>query len=1160
MVQTTDPAGLRAKAAEFFVEYLRGWTNVWQDHRLGVVNFGSDAPQDKSIPVQPVAAASDKIKQAIWQIQQQVTSQHLGHTIFVTALREAKRLLDEANAFQPGRQPAVIILTDGEPDDGARPKKPLEYFFRETENYVGQNLPRERVPIYVVAIDQQNQYWPSNRPYWERLCQRAIRIESAERGALIPVYMQVMGDLLGLQWEEVKATDVEIPPYLERVSFTLFKVDPEVKLRIVDSEGKEITAQTLGVYHAGESWYESYSIPDPHPGLWKVEPVVPEGGPFLGRMKIYQHSMFFHTTVHSPRTLHPLGKPISFKVEFRRRDGKPVVENPAIPLRIYAKVMIPSATEPSEVNFTRSDSVYRGNQQIEAGQAGIYKVELHVRAVSFDGKQSRIHDEQKDVEVEPLPYLRVDELRAPWHRSAAITARLMQAGELINVERAFHPIESATAVARIRIRPHEPARKIEDAMKPREEGNVTVFQFPLPAVSSFREDMRQMISDLIRFRWRQVFRLTPRRTTDLVEMKIVGQLPDRSSYEGGSVETAYERVEDYKAQHKSIFWKYIEERLIEERRKRTVQEDGRTRQEEEIKPGLLKEDTGRGCLWHAQRFLEILGELYGLTAQNLTGWITARDYPRQIAGAQLAVNAWQTQMTEVTFFERMFGSGGDVRGFCDALSRLLELEQEQMLAQAAKEMFEALRDTCVDLIRDIEVWRSTFESGKRAIVSGLAELAAYRREKTKVVVRRYVTEPPEVNKETGQIKLDEIEQKLFEKYFGRHQTDYEEKVLKPFGWRIDPPGRYFPSDPAEWQARRHLRSALPAEFLPWDELSKDLLRWNYQFEQNLLQIGFFRGLKDEVDIFDVLQMKGEDAADLANRLVNQSTPMLSFSATAQRSEGVNPAEANWFTIWGAFGKATGDSAQLVKDLDAGLRGQRGQPQTLPDLRHEISAIQARHLFVVEAIPQFEDFKREYRKKQRESFRARRAEDAAAQPHVFLEERNAASLEIDFTEVPHTGPTDLRQSHEPLLEPAVVCCLADERFLLNIALALWQGWLAVRPNPATGQVEHVYVMAGGREIKVGGGNPFDALVDFHTDTNVDIADARRDLQERAAGLRSDKRQQGKQAFEDFIKEMEQKAAQPLLSKGVLDRHPEAKQLDQVLRLLLWRDAQKERAYF
>lgn len=625
------------------------------------------------------------------------------------------------------------------------------------------------------------------------------------------------------------------------------------------------------------------------------------------------------------------------------------------------------------------------------------------------------------------------------------------------------------------------------------------------------------------------------------------------------IEKTAELVEYYKAQHKSIFWKYIEERLIEERRKRTVQEDGRTREEEEIKPGLLKEDMGRGCLWHAQRFLEILGELYDLTAQNLTGWITARDYPRQIAGAQLAVNTWQTQMTEVTFFERVFGSGNDVRGFCDTLSRLLELEQEQMLAQAAKEIFEALRDVCADLVDDIEVWRSTFEAGKRAIVSGLAELAAYRREKAKVIVRRYVTDPPNVNKDTGEIKLDEIEQKLFEKYFGRHQTDYEEKVLKQFGWRIDPPGRYFPSDPAEWQARRHLRSTLPAEFLPWDELSKDPLRWNYQFAQNLLQIGFFRGLKEEVDIFDVVHMKEEGAADLANSLVNQSTPLLSFSATAQRSQGVEPTEANWFRLWGAFGKATGASVALAKDLDAKLKGQKGQPQTLPDLRHEISAIQARHLFVVEAIPQFEDFKREYRKKQRESFRARRAEDAAAQPHVFLEERNAASLEIDFTEVPHTGPAELRQSHEPLLEPAVVCCLADERFLLNVALALWQGWLTVRPNPATGQVEHVYVMAGGREIVVGGKNPFDALVNFHTDTNVDVSDARRDLQERAAGLRSDKRQQGNQAFEDFIKDMEQGAGQPLLSKGILDAHPEARQLDQVLRLLLWRDAQKERAY-
>jgi len=46
------------------------------------------------------------------------------------------------------------------------------------------------------------------------------------------------------------------------------------------------------------------------------------------------------------------------------------------------------------------------------------------------------------------------------------------------------------------------------------------------------------------------------------------------------------------------------------------------------------------------------------------------------------------------------------------------------------------------------------------------------------------------------------------------------------------------------------------------------------------------------------------------------------------------------------------------------------------------------------------------------------------------------------------------------------------------------------------IEHAYAMAGGREIVVGGENPFDALVKFYTDTTVDVSDARRDLQERA----------------------------------------------------------------
>lgn len=546
MVQTTDRSGLRAKAAEFFVEYLRSWASVRQDHRLGVVNFGSDAPSEKSVPLQPVVAASGAIKQAIEQIQQQVAAQHLGHTMFVSALGEAKRLLEEANAFTPDRQPALIILTDGEPDDGLKPKKPLDSFFREIENYIGQNLPREKVPIYVVAIDQHNQYWPSNRPYWERLCKRAVRIESTDREELIPVYMQVLGDLLGFEWKEVTAQQVELPPYLERVSFTLLKLDPAVKLRILDPTGQELSPQPPKVIRQtgkGEREYEIYSIGDPQPGSWTVEPVTPGGQRFLGRMKIYQHSLFVTTIVHSPHPLHPQGKPMSFNLEFRRRDGKPVAEIPGYPLRIWAKVLTPSAHEqgraPQQVDLKRQGSVYVGEPEIAVTEPGVYAVDLWAQA---DGH--RIYNKHVDVEVKPLPYLKVGDPEVPWHSAGEISARLMQAGQPVQASNVFHPSASATALVVIRVRRGDQVLLV-DFMRPVQGAEATEFHYSLPPISSFSEDLRQMFSDFIRFRWSQVFRLTPRRVTDLVEMKIVGQLPDGNKYESEIVEIPYERVEEW---------------------------------------------------------------------------------------------------------------------------------------------------------------------------------------------------------------------------------------------------------------------------------------------------------------------------------------------------------------------------------------------------------------------------------------------------------------------------------------------------------------------------------------------------------------------------------------------------------------------------------------
>ncbi|MEM2367346.1 MAG: VWA domain-containing protein [Candidatus Bathyarchaeia archaeon] len=539
MVRTTDPMGLRMDVAMTYVDFLNSWASEKQNHRLGVVHFGTQAHPERSIPLSDIRSRHDWIKKRLVEQKVEFTREHLGHTMFVSAFREAKRIFEEANAFKPDRRPVILVLTDGRPDNGTG--GPLEPYFRDIEGYVNQELLPHGVAIYVIAIDQRNVYWPSNKPYWDRICtpKRTFQIHSAAEAEL--VYLEITADLLGLEWKEVKTQKVNLPPYLERISFTLLKLSPEVSLRILDPVGREITPKTGGVFYRTDEVgkrYEIYSIPDPEPGTWTVEPVVPSGERFLGKVTVLMHSLFVTVIVHSPKNPHPLKMPMKFEVEFQRRDGKPVHENPKYPLAVYAKVWSPNAKQPQEVSFRREGGVFIGKSDIAADVEGDYIVDLMVK-----GGGELIFHRQEKVEVKPLPYLKIGDPEVPWHRSIKIQTYLMQAGKRQKVTQVFHPTESAESIGVFRVvRGEERKEILVGYLEPIEEAEGTVLTCVLPPVSTIWETISLIASNLVHFRWKSVFRMKPERVIDQLELRLIGKLASGEEYRSQIFRIPCERV------------------------------------------------------------------------------------------------------------------------------------------------------------------------------------------------------------------------------------------------------------------------------------------------------------------------------------------------------------------------------------------------------------------------------------------------------------------------------------------------------------------------------------------------------------------------------------------------------------------------------------------
>jgi hypothetical protein len=110
----TDPGGLRVEGSRAFLEFVAGRSRSEMPNRFGVINFGTDASLKHGAALSQIGFTEDP---SIKAIAEQIKPLNLGDTSFIRALSLAVELFRDGGALgKPGNK-AIVIFTDGEPDD-----------------------------------------------------------------------------------------------------------------------------------------------------------------------------------------------------------------------------------------------------------------------------------------------------------------------------------------------------------------------------------------------------------------------------------------------------------------------------------------------------------------------------------------------------------------------------------------------------------------------------------------------------------------------------------------------------------------------------------------------------------------------------------------------------------------------------------------------------------------------------------------------------------------------------------------------------------------------------------------------------------------------------------------------------------------------------------
>jgi len=431
----TDPAGIRFSAVKYAIENLKLKGTGANTHRVGLVEFGTDAPKGLSYPMTVTSdtAGLDKMRNLL-------VTKNLVWTSFTSGLQRATDILEASGAFAPNHRPAIIVFTDGTPED--RRKLTREQYFAEIQQYVKTRLLPQNCIVYVAAIDASGNFWEKDKASWGKITDnRAYSISNMDE--LKSTFNDIVRDILQLPKlpkDVLKEADVqfEVGPYLDQLEFHVFgSTHKGFELR--DSSGDQVKYK---MWTSPD--YSIYTVAKPKAGTWTYKIIGKSPEP----LTVYRNEIPVRPCLILPRPSYPAGKPIQIIAKVQYADGTPLKEIPSYPIRVTSRIDSKGDATHNLTLLNAGDGTYSSSNRLTlpiTSQRATVSIALHAGT-------SREYQSSDPIIFTDEPYFDVTAQTGNYFRHygdfIAVKAQLYKKTKKISGDEVF---QSPTAVIRAQL-------------------------------------------------------------------------------------------------------------------------------------------------------------------------------------------------------------------------------------------------------------------------------------------------------------------------------------------------------------------------------------------------------------------------------------------------------------------------------------------------------------------------------------------------------------------------------------------------------------------------------------------------------------------------------------------------------------------------------------
>lgn len=327
------------------------------------------------------------------------TNTNLGNTNFQLAFDQAAKVFGQLPAGGTDRVRAIIVLTDGQPcvPPPATPTpgpetptatpggysspclNPVRHM-QDLQKQIREAFPADQYRIYVVAMnDSRDNYWPAMEGFWQTITgspERAQKVTSNDDLgiALRKYWREITPEEVGTV-EQIAPGPQVVPPYLDTITFTLFKSRPEENLEISDGTNTLLTKDTPNVEITGENILK-VKVFRPLPGLWRVSTTGSQEN-----IDIEMRAVVAKGNLNSPTGSQVQFVPTSIEWQLLDSRGQPLPEYTDARYRLEPSVQVKADGEVTPVTLQ-----YKGNSTYEATFTPV-KAALHtitMEAIAHD--------------------------------------------------------------------------------------------------------------------------------------------------------------------------------------------------------------------------------------------------------------------------------------------------------------------------------------------------------------------------------------------------------------------------------------------------------------------------------------------------------------------------------------------------------------------------------------------------------------------------------------------------------------------------------------------------------------------------------------------------------------------------------------------------------